>query len=785
MLASSQEVGTWNIYNSYSTINRIVETPSKVYYLSDGSLYGYNPTTEEAYSYDTSMGLTESVISDIYYNPTGNYIAIAYNSGNIDLLYDTTQRVINMPDIKDAVVNTARTINDIDFAPGKMIVSTNFGIVIFDDKKHEVIESAIFNTPVSTASFFGDNIVWAYNKDLYYLPAGKRMSNLANYTKISGQYNCAQVRGLSADKGIFTVTYNPNLFAREMTITDGVVKVNHDKNVASNMPVLPQRNKNGLFFSSTTSKTSLQINDNNFSSPQVVNLSDDVAPDIISFYDDMNVVWRGNKDGVGRYNLAEKKYVVNPIKPNSVTFTGVGRITAVPDGGVIIQNYGGSNLYSEWGALRVKSYMNLIKDGKIIDIMPKELLPPTPDAKSQSFKFIVFDPDDPSTYYISSLITGIYKIKGDEVLYTFTSENSSLMPIDRSGSLSTEYSVPGLDIDSHGNLWAHQMHQLYSVPTIHVLSSEARKRGSTTPSDWQSILPDNFEGWRDGILVACKKNDYVYSASPFDRTIAVVDSKGKPEVNANNTRSFSRIIDQDNKEYVVGNIMVGSLFEDSKGRIWMGTLQGGVYVVTNHADFFNSGKVNHVKVPRNDGTNYADYLLDNVAVFTIEEDNAGRMWFGTDGGVYLVSSDLSNIQVLEHYDTNNSPLMSDMVYAIRQDKKSNEIFFGTPNGLVSLLSDSSAPAEDYNEVIIYPNPVRPDYNGWVTIKGLMDGSLVKITDQAGNQIFEGTSNGGMISWNVCDGRGQKVKTGVYYVFASQNANGSASGKLVGKVMVVK
>lgn len=65
----------------------------------------------------------------------------------------------------------------------------------------------------------------------------------------------------------------------------------------------------------------------------------------------------------------------------------------------------------------------------------------------------------------------------------------------------------------------------------------------------------------------------------------------------------------------------------------------------------------------------------------------------------------------------------------------------------------------------------------------MDDSLVKIADMAGNVFFSGRSEGGMISWDGCDAAGNRVRSGVYLVFASQNATGSNSG-VVTKIMVV-
>ena len=127
--------------------------------------------------------------------------------------------------------------------------------------------------------------------------------------------------------------------------------------------------------------------------------------------------------------------------------------------------------------------------------------------------------------------------------------------------------------------------------------------------------------------------------------------------------------------------------------------------------------------------------------------------------------------------------MSNNVYAVTCDPHSNRVYFGTADGMYMFDSDSSPAAEDYSDVYAYPNPVRPEYTGWITIAGLKDNSLVKIADIAGNVFFQGRSEGGMISWDGCNSAGERVRTGVYFVFASENADGSSSGAVT-KIMVV-
>lgn len=61
----------------------------------------------------------------------------------------------------------------------------------------------------------------------------------------------------------------------------------------------------------------------------------------------------------------------------------------------------------------------------------------------------------------------------------------------------------------------------------------------------------------------------------------------------------------------------------------------------------------------------------------------------------------------------------------------------------------------------FPNPVRENYHGVITITGLVTDSRVKITDVAGNVVFETISNGGVATWDGNRRNGGRVATGVY------------------------
>ena len=122
-----------------------------------------------------------------------------------------------------------------------------------------------------------------------------------------------------------------------------------------------------------------------------------------------------------------------------------------------------------------------------------------------------------------------------------------------------------------------------------------------------------------------------------------------------------------------------------------------------------------------------------------------------------------------------------MVFNIVINPETGEVYFGTENGLAAFRWDSGEGKNDFSNVYAFPNPVRPDFEGWITITGLQENSLVKITDISGNQISQNYSHGGQILWNGRNKNGDRVKTGIYLVYAS---NEEGKEGVVTKIMVV-
>ena len=229
--------------------------------------------------------------------------------------------------------------------------------------------------------------------------------------------------------------------------------------------------------------------------------------------------------------------------------------------------------------------------------------------------------------------------------------------------------------------------------------------------------------------------------------------------------AYKSFINQDGTPLASVISGVTSVAEDLDGNIWFGTDAGPMMIEKKYIGKDPSNIVlTQVKIPRNDGTNYADYLLAGIYISCIKVDNDGKKWFGTNGnGVYVISKD--NMTEVEHFTTENSGLISNNIGDIEIDENTGEVFIGTDNGLCSYMSGITKVIDEMtkDEVYAYPNPVKPDYTGLITITGLTYNADVKILSSNGALIKEGKSNGRMFTWDGNDKNGHRVASGIYMV----------------------
>lgn len=218
---------------------------------------------------------------------------------------------------------------------------------------------------------------------------------------------------------------------------------------------------------------------------------------------------------------------------------------------------------------------------------------------------------------------------------------------------------------------------------------------------------------------------------------------------------------------------VNTIVEDKDNLIWVGT-DNGVAVIVTSRDIFTTTAEAYTPFYQ------TRRLLLQEVVTKIVVDGGNRKWIGTQNGLNLFSPSADE-QIL-NFTEENSPLPSKSIRDLAIDQTSGEIFVLTENGLLSYRSDATEPSEDLSAIRIFPNPVRPHYQGVMTISGLRENTSIKITDIAGRLIYESKSNGGTAAWDLQNDKGQRAETGIYLVFCIAD-DGYES--FVGKVAVVR
>lgn len=137
----------------------------------------------------------------------------------------------------------------------------------------------------------------------------------------------------------------------------------------------------------------------------------------------------------------------------------------------------------------------------------------------------------------------------------------------------------------------------------------------------------------------------------------------------NNTTSFVRLFNQEgNRRYI------RSLYQDSKGLIWVGTSDGVIKfkpenIIANPLDFINY-KLNLQKFN----------TLSSNDVKTIYEDEDGQIWIGTaGGGLNKYLGDTNKEGMFESFTTSNG-LSGDIVSGILEDNN-NQLWISSENGI--------------------------------------------------------------------------------------------------------
>lgn len=754
--------GQWRIHPKYvgSEAQNIVEMGGRIYYLVSNNLFCFDPETQENEAWNKQNYLSDVVIKNIYHNPDEDYIVVVYDNGNLDVI-EADGHVRNLTEIKNASLNSSKIVNSVSFASGIFYAATDFGYVVYDADDWEVDESRIYrrasadNPDVSitvkmlAVARAGNYLVMANDTAFYSGSAAERHDALSSFNVTKASLGKSVQLFPVADGQLFVLTESRLYLA---SVTQTGVKL---ETLVRAKPETVQPTPDGFLVNFMAQGYYYTFDAQGGNGTKV-----DGGNELYCVAGDGSL-WSVAEDGLHNSKAPESYYM-----PIGITMGNPFWMTYNAGKGMLYLTNTGT-LGRMFDPERDPTVVNVYDGTRWTDVTPGPLL------KNSGTYWLTFAPENDDEYYLGSWWNGVYKVRGTQVVQTYNWENSPMI------HASDNYFCHAVTtLDRQGNLWVVQTAN--GVTPVMVLPSAKRRLDNVSASDWIDLEMTDVRSSKFSRILATKLNNYIiYSIGNYG-PVLVWDYGGDP---AGNVRKITHnsFVDQDNSTYEWDVIF--DFAEDLNGLIWMASTSGVISFDPKLA--FNSDfTINHIKVPRNDGTGLADYLLDGNQANCIAVDANNCKWIGTESqGLFYVSADGS--QILRQFNVDNSPLLSNTIRDICCNEATGSIFITTGNGLIEYFPDSAGPAEgDMINVQAYPNPVRPDYGGNVTITGLRDNCLVKIADAAGNVVTQMRSHGGTAQWDARTPSGDRVKSGVYFVFASQGQSG-ASGAAVAKILIMR
>jgi hypothetical protein len=220
---------------------------------------------------------------------------------------------------------------------------------------------------------------------------------------------------------------------------------------------------------------------------------------------------------------------------------------------------------------------------------------------------------------------------------------------------------------------------------------------------------------------------------------------------------------------------------DQDGELWIGTDEGLVVLYSPENVFDGTGSYDARPILfEEDGV--VQKLLGETPVTALCTDGGNQKWIGTRGaGLFLVAPD--GLTLIHQFTENNSPLLSNSIVDVAVDPTTGEVLIATDKGLIGFRGDATPGHTSlYPDLQVYPNPVRPNYDGPIFIQGFQENARIKITDVAGGLVYESISTGGQLRWEGQNLRGIDVSSGVYLIYATDDL-GEVTAQ--GKVLIVR
>lgn len=727
--AQDLAIGDWRSHLPYTFAVSVTQSDEAIYFAGTESVFSLNKNDNSIELFNKVTGLSDAGIQRINFNTHNNTLLIAYSNSNMDLVL-ADNSVINISAIKDEGITGDSKIYHIRFQEQFAWLSTGFGIVKLDTENAEIRFTTFTNLQVNSTAIYEDFIYASTEDGLYRTSLNTTelyQANFANWEKIDDTYGLPSAYYSNVNEAFSGKLYadvNDTLFVYDGS--EWAFFYHEDRAIASLnggvTKLIAARNGSG-------DRVNLIALDGTAQSISNGNLVGSTAEAV---QDANGVVWIADRfRGAGSFDTATgspQEYDVDGPQSSSV-----GEIV-VHEGEVWVA---ATSVKPLWQRRNKSDGFYQYAQNEWSNYRP-ESFPDLGQRNYLDFVSIAVRPGD-GHVFAGSYTGGLLEFDGTEM--TYYNDNNS--PLKR--PIGDEFSVrvAGLTFDRNDNLWMTN----YASPTpIAVLEPDGT---------WHTFTPSLSYSFPTQIAVDF--NGYKWFASGQSADGFLVFDDGGTFNDTNDDRY--KVINKNNS--VMESDAVKSLALDLDGNMWVGTGKGLV-VFECTGQIFDDGCAGRKPVFEEGEDD--EYLFKDIAINTIAIDGANQKWVGTDVGLFLLDEDVEE-ELLE-FNIQNSPIFSNEIIDVAIDGNTGEVFIGTGKGIISYRAEATDGANFFSNVYAFPNPVRPDYEGVIAIKGLVENANIKVTDVSGTLVYETTALGGQAVWDGNDYNGRRAASGVYIVYAT-------------------
>lgn len=734
-------IGTFREHLPFRSFFDVAVSPHTIYASTGKNIM----TLDKDNQYERSTiskidGLSEIGIRQLKYLEHNDLLVIVYDNSNIDFLRG--DQVVNMADIKNKQIMGSKEIFSVYEEGKKLFVATGFGIVIIDLERILILDTWFTHLNDRFCPVYD---ITSYHNE-YYIATQFGVFSIEKENPQAAHFAAwDRVAELDTDSYNFIVTFGDHLIVNkpvdpfdQVWVYDGSEWSSHDELSPMFMRDIKVRNDELAILD----WHELKIYNPDLSFKFSYKWSDGGAlPQAHGFdFDGSDLLWIADQYmGLVYFNR---------ILTYPVFYTLSGPATEMVEGmdcqNSLLAVVPGSR--RGWEFNFIPPSLSVFYNQQwnyITDPFPYYL-------HGHDLNNVIINPKNNREIYIASWTGGLFKVVDMQVTQHWDYRNSPLVGFQLYPSDTTKYTtLSGLAFDKKGNLWI--TNNKSSTP-LHVL----KKDGT-----WQSFTLDPYvQGTPKTVLehILIDSRGYKWITVPRQNKLVVYSDNNTIDDPSDDKLAQ---IDLHSAANVTTN-EIKCIVEDLHGNIWIGN-DRSIKVVYNPGSVFTKQLAAKNILIKQKG--YVQNLFEFETINTIAVDGANRKWVGTSqAGVFLLSE--NGTEQLLHFDQSNSPLLSDNVVDIVIDQESGEVFFGTTAGIISYRGTATEGKKNYDECLVFPNPVRETWQGPITVKGLKFKSLCKIVDSSGKLIWQGYSQGGELVWNGLDFHGNRPKTGVFYVFVS-------------------